>query len=185
MNIYTLVRKAARDSILTSLPEFFPTSVEKSAGIIFSHTNGSEPSIPYVVINILSIEQVGHQTTSTLVNTNQEMDVSAFYEVMIQYSFCGSTAGDMVHTFSHRVSNNPLTFQQQQMNDLAFMRKSTVRRAPQKRDTGWVENFNTDITYNYIFNEQMIIDFVEGVVISEELTDTPSLIKIPETIIYP
>lgn len=180
MNIYTLVRKAARDSILQIFATDFPNTP-----VIFSHQGGAEPSVPYVVINILSIEQVGHQTTSSLVNVTQELDVSAYYEVMVQYSFCGSSAGDMAHSFSHRVSNNPLTFQQQQMNDLAFMRKSTIRRAPQKRDTGWVENFNIDVTYNYIFNEQMLVDFVEGVVISEELTDPPILIKIPETIVYP
>lgn len=170
MNIYTLVRKATRDSILTTLPEFFPTSVEQNAGVIFSHNNGAEPSIPYVVINILSIEQQGRHRTSTLTNTTEELTVSAFYEVMVQYSFCGSTAGDMAHTFSHRVSNNPVAFEEQHRNNLSYMRKSTVRRAPQKRDTVWVENFNIDITYNYIVNEQQLVDVVESVIIQDGIT---------------
>lgn len=185
MNIYTLVRKAARDSILTTLPEFFPTSVEQNAGVIFSHTNGAEPSIPYVVINILSIEQQGHHSTSPLSNIDEEIVSSAFYEVMVQYSFCGSSAGDMAQSFSHRVSNNPLVSMEQQRNKLAFMRKSTVRRAPQKRDTTWVENFNIDITYNYVLNEVVTVDIVEGVVLTTDIDGIEELVKIPETIIYP
>ncbi|MNF65275.1 hypothetical protein D3C85_996080 [compost metagenome] len=184
MNIYSLVRQSVRNSILDIFAVDFPNTP-----IIFSHSGGSEPSVPYVVINILSVDQKGHHSTSTLttvpIDGVGELSVSAFYEVMVQYSFCGTTAGDMAHTFSHRVSNNPLTFLEQQENKLAYMRKSTIRRAPQKRDTSWIENFNIDITYNYVANEQQLVDVVEGFVISDETGDIPVIIKIPDTIVYP
>lgn len=185
MNIYTLVRKATRDSVISLLPEFFPTTVEQNQGIVFSHTGGAEPSIPYLVINILNIEQQGHHSTSSSLNPDNQLVVSALYEATVQYSFLGNSGGDMAHSFSHRISNSPLAFQAQQRSNLAFLSKSQIRRNPQKRDTDWVESFNIDVTYNYIVNEVQTIDFVEGVVLSTDIDGVQELVKIPETIIYP
>jgi hypothetical protein len=185
MSIYTDVRTASRNSIIQSLISYFPTVADQDAGIIFSHLSGAEPSIPYVVINILSIEQQGHHSTSTLTSTAKQLSVAAFYEVMVQYSFSGSTAGSMAHDFSHKVSNSPIVFQEQETSKLAFMRKSTVRRAPQKRDTTWIENFNIDVTYNYVANEMQTIDWVDGIVVDHVINGVTSTQKIPKTITYP
>ena len=65
------------------------------------------------------------------------------------------------------------------------MRKSQIRRAPQKRDTKWVEYHNVDVTFNYVITTNQLIDVVEGVVIADETSEIPVIIKIPESIIYP
>jgi hypothetical protein len=65
------------------------------------------------------------------------------------------------------------------------MRKSQIRRAPQKRDTKWVEYHNVDVTFSYVVITDQLIDAVEGVVIADQASEIPVIIKIPESIIYP
>ena len=177
--IYTDVRAAIRRSALAALSEFVNPIV------IFSNSNGTEPAESYVVVNILNIEQQGHHSTSTLANTNETLTFQVAYEVMVQFSFVGSLSGDMSQSFTQNINNNPLTRLELQRNKLGLMRKSQIRRAPQKRDTKWIEYHNLDVTFNYIVITDQLVDVVEGVVIADEASEIPVIIKIPESIIYP
>lgn len=179
MAVYSDVRKAIRLGAIAALSEF-PT-----VPVIFSNSGGSEPAESYVVINTLSIEQQGRHSTSTLANANDTLTFQVAYEVMTQLSFIGSLSGDMSQSFTQNINNNPLTRLELQRNKLGLMRKSQIRRAPQKRDTKWVEYHNMDITFNYVVITNQLVDVVEGVVIEENLDETPVLIKFPESIIYP
>lgn len=177
--IYTDVRKAIRTASLASLSEF------TNPQIIFSHSNGTEPAESYVVINILNIEQQGHHITSTLVNEDEELSIQAQYEIFVQFSFIGSLSGDMAQSFTQRINNNPVALEELKKNKLGLMRKSQIRRAPQKRETKWVEYHNMDVTFNYTANTDQIVDVVEGVVLEDNTGEIPVIIKIPETIVYP
>lgn len=179
MPIYSDVRQAIRKGIIAALADYPATLVK------FSHDNGDEISSPYVVINILNIVQQGHHSTSTLVNDNGTLTFQVAYEVMVQISFIGSLSGDMSQSFNNNINNNPLTRLELSRNKLGFMRKSQIRRAPQKRDTKWVEYHNLDVTFNYVVITDQLIDAVEGVVIADETSEIPVIIKIPESIIYP
>ena len=179
MPIYTDVRQAIRKGALAALSEYPTTPV------IFSHSNGTEPAESYVVINILNIVQQGHHSTSTLVNDNGTLTFQVAYEVMAQISFIGSLSGEMSQSFNNNINNNPLTRLELGRNKLGFMRKSQIRRAPQKRDTKWVEYHNIDVTFSYIVVTNQLIDSVDGVVIADETSQIPVIIKIPESIIYP
>lgn len=179
MAVYSNVRQAIRLSAIAALSEFPTTPV------IFSNSNGSEPAESYVVVNILSIEQQGHHSTSTLANTNETLTFQVAYEVMCQLNFIGSLSGDMSQSFTQNINNNPLTRLELQRNKLGLMRKSRIRRAPQKRDTKWAEYHNLDVTFNYIVITDQLVDVVEGVVIADEASEIPVIIKIPESIIYP
>ena len=179
MSIYFDVSQAIRKVAKATLLEY-PTSLVK-----FSHDNGDEVPESYVVVNILNIQQQGHHSTSTLLNANETLTFQVAYEVMCQFSFIGSLSGDMSQSFTQNINNNPMTRLELQRNKLGLMRKSQIRRAPQKRDTKWVEYHNMDVTFNYIVITNQTIDPVEGVVIEENLDETPSLIKLPESIIYP
>ena len=84
MNIFTTVRAAIRNVSLVALDEFVNPLV------IYSHSNGSEPAGSYVVVNILSVEQQGHHSSSGLTKSNgldYELSVTAAYEVTCQLSF--------------------------------------------------------------------------------------------------
>lgn len=177
--IYSTLKTALRETTLVALDEY-PTAL-----VIFSHQNGNEPSGSYVTISILNVEQQGGHSTSTLTNTSEELTVTVPYEVLVQFSFVGSSSGDMAYSFNQRINNNPLVFQELSNNKLGVLRKSQVRRAPQKRDTTWVEYHNMDVTFSYFISNQQIIDVVEGVVLEDAISETPIIIKIPESIIYP
>lgn len=196
--LYSDVRKAIRTTALASLSEF------TNPQVIFSHTSGTEPAESYVVVNILSIEQQGKHMSSTLAelsgtygydlgwgqeysesDATYKLSIQVAYEVLVQLSFIGSLSGDMAHSFTQRINNNPVALEELKKNKLGVMRKSQIRRAPQKRDTKWVEYHNMDVTFNYIAQTQQTIDIVEGVVIADETSEIPVIIKIPESIIYP
>jgi len=197
---YSDVRKAIRTAALASLSEF-PT-----APVIFSNSGGTEPAESYAVVNILSINQIGHHSTSTLASistapeafgfdqqwglhwsesTGYFLPVQVCYEILVQFSFIGSLSGDMAQSFTQRINNNPVSLEELKKNKLGLMRKSQIRRAPQKRDTKWVEYHNMDVTFNYIVQTIQLVDVVEGVVIEDTTGEIPVLIKIPESIIYP
>ena len=169
MNIFTTVRSAIRNVSLVALDEFVNPLV------IYSHANGTEPSGSYVVVNILSVDQQGQYTSSGLTKANgldYELSVTAAYEVTCQLSFVGSQSGEMAYSFYQRINNNPLVFEELARNKLGVMRKSQVRRAPQKRDTTWVEYHNLDVTFSYHIVTKQVVDIVEGITVEGVYNDT-------------
>lgn len=169
MNIFTSVRTAIRNVSLKALDEF------TTPLIIYSHANGTEPVGSYVVVNILSVGQVGHHQSSGLAKANglvYDLSVTAAYEVNVQLSFVGSQSGEMAYSFYQRINNNPLVFEELARNNLGVMRKSQVRRAPQKRDTKWVEYHNLDVTFSYHVVTKQVVDIVEGITVEGVYNDT-------------
>lgn len=179
MSVYSLVQTSIRNAALVALNEY------PSAQVIFSHAAGVEPVGSYVVINILSIDQQGHASTSTLTNQSEELTVSGSYEILTQFSFVGKDSGDMAQSFTQRINNNPLSWEANSLNKLGFMRKSQIRRAPQKRDTRWVEYHNIDITFSYTVNTQQVVDIIEAVVIEDNTKIPPIIFTVPPGITLP
>lgn len=185
VNVYSDIRKAIRRAAVQSLIEFFPNTEDQDKYIFFSHTGGSEPANPYVVINILGIEQQGRSQVSSLTDQDSFLSVQAAYEVTVQFGFCGSTAGDMAHSFTQRVNNNPVTMEAFRKESLSVMRKSNLRRVPQKRDTKWVEYFNQDFVFGYIVNTTQIVDYVETTVLEDTSLDPSTIFTVPPNVPIP
>lgn len=161
MNLYIGLRTAIRNVGLVALDEFV------NPNLIFSHQNGNEPAGSYVTISILNVEQQSQHTSSGLVEANltqYEQTITTANEVLCQFSFVGSQSGEMAYSFYQRINNNPLVFEELARNKLGVMRKSQVRRAPQKRDTTWVEYHNLDVTFSYHVVTKQVVDIIEGVV---------------------
>ena len=138
--------------------------------MIFSHQSGNEPSGSYVTVSILNVDQTGRHVSSGLVEANGakfEETIKVSYEVMAQLSFVGSQSGEMAYSFYQRINNNPLVFEELARNKLGVMRKSQVRRAPQKRDTTWVEYHNLDVTFSYHIVTKQVVGIIEAVVIED------------------
>lgn len=171
MSVYSDVRAGVREVALTALITEFPT-----VSVIFSNLNGTEPAESYVVVNILFIDQIGQQRVSTLLDLNEKLSVSAFYEVQVQFSFCGSLSGDMSHTFNYKIGNDPWVKEELLRNNLGYMNKTQVRRNPQKRDTQWVEYHSMDVTFNFTHNVQQTVDVIEHVALEDNLTGTQYII---------
>lgn len=155
-----------------------------TAPIIFSHGNGDEPAESYVVINILNIQQQGHHATSTLTETDRKLPINVAYEALVQYDFVGSLSGNMVHEFNQHLGNNPLVIEEFRKHKIGYMRKSQIRRIPQKRETQWVEYFNIDVTFNYIVNTLQPVDTIETVVIQDVINDVTFTVP-PDAVLPP
>lgn len=176
MAVYSDVRKAIRLGAIAALSEF------PSVPVIFSNSGGSEPAESYVVVNILSIEQQGQASVSTRTTADFKILVQGCYEILCQLSFIGSLSGDMAQSFTQRINNSPVVLEAITKNKLGFMRKSQIRRAPQKRDTKWVEYHNMDVTFNYIVNTEQVVDWFDSVIVDSNLTD---VFTIPEGVVIP
>lgn len=164
-NIYSSVRTAVRNVAVKALDEY-PTTP-----IIFSHQNGAEPEESYVIISILDEQQIGHHSTSSFTEDGTELlTYQTAYEIQVQFSFCGSLSGDLAYTFNNRINNSPWVIEEIARQNLGLMRKSNVRRAPQKRETRWVEFHNMTVTFNYILVTQEIVDVVEHILLSDDIT---------------
>lgn len=177
MSVYSDVRTSIRKGALVALQEF------TNPQVIFSHANGAEPAESYVVINILQVEQVGKGYTSTLVNELDELTIQANYNIYVQFSFLGSKSGEMSQVFTQQL-NNVLVREEWQRNSINLRTKTNIRRAPQKRDTKWVEYHNMDVVFTYAVNTQQIVDVVEAVIIVDELTGEVFTVP-PDFIITP
>lgn len=152
--------------------------------IIFSHSNGTEPVDTYLSINIIDMQQIGHNSTPALTRENSILDIRVVYEVMVQFSFFGAEAGNVAHSFTQRINNNPIVFEELSKNKLGVMRKTTLRRNPQKRDTQWVEAFNMDVTFSYILNTPQVVETVEIVVLQDEYSGEVFTVP-PDAVINP
>lgn len=157
--VYSSLRASLRNVALAALAEY------PNVKVIFSHQrDGTEPAGSYVVVGILSVDQQGHATTSTFTNPSEKLKIQSSYEVKCQFSFVGSDSGNLAYSFNQRINNNPNVIMALSKNNLGFMRKSQVRRAPQKRDTTWVEYHNTDVTFSYtVVSEELIAATIQGV----------------------
>lgn len=176
MSIYSSMRTAVRIGTEEALIQSgFPT-----IPVIYSHQNGSEPATSYVVIQIVSLMQKGRTEESTLVDEStpeKNITFKNHYEGTIQFSFAGSNAPDMATEFLNTIPNNVVVREAYQKNNLAPIRKSTLRRAPQKRDTKWVEFFNLDVTFSYAIYTNQTIDWVEHVRFVDE--NSGEIITVP------
>jgi hypothetical protein len=165
MAVYTDVRTGLRNIAVAALSEF------TSPQVIFSNSSGTEPSGSYVVVNILAIEQIGHRSNSSKLDSLGRLSTMVSYEVQAQYSFIGSASGDMAQSFTQRINNNQTSLNAQTANNLRVMRKSSLRRAPQLRDTKWVEYHNIDVTFSYNVVTQEAVDEIDVVIIQNQATN--------------
>ena len=163
-SIYEKLENAVRDVSLLANKNHPDTPV------IFSHQNGSEPPQTFISVNLLRVEQQGKSSIAGRLNRDDTLDVRVVYDALVQISFLGDEAGKIAHDFLHYF-NSPETLEAMSKHKVALLRKTSLRRNPQRRDTRWVESFNFDATFNYIVNTPELITPVEHIVIDESYAD--------------
>src|SRR5690606_18522426 len=109
MSVYSKIRDALYDGSTSLLQR-----TEYSPIVIFSHGNGLEPTNDYIVINILGLEQTGRVFNSSLTDgvassTGLKSHFQSFHEARVQFSFYGSSAGDICDTFHRYITNYTMT----------------------------------------------------------------------------
>ena len=160
-SLYTQLEDAVRAVALIA------NTNNSSTPIIFSHQPGSEPATSYIVINVLAIDQIGGSSISALLNKNNKTDVRVVYEALVQFSFYGPASGKISNDFYHLL-NSPSALEAMSKENIALMRKTRLRRNPQRRETQWIDSFNFDTTFNYIVNTPVTAVPIEHVVIEEQ-----------------
>lgn len=183
MSIYSEVRQALRKGTLVVLADYFPTTLSQDKGIIFSHTGGTEPTTPYVVIQIIKVNQEGRTSCSTAAGeVDEKLTIVNHYKITAQFSFIGTLAGDMAYDFDNAIINNTVIREAFQKFDLAPVEKSTLRRVPALRNTTWIEYENLDVTFSYAVKSTQAVDIVEHIVLKyseDENPDTEETLYIP------
>lgn len=165
MNPYDLIKQSLYNSI---------TKIVTNNPVIHSHQGKPEPSGTYVAINVLRLDRVGMEYDSTYAgeistgSDTYEIDSRNEYEAVVRLMFVGKDSGNIAHHFDV-VMDNPAARFYFGTENLAVMRKSEVRRVPEKRDTEWVENFTLDIFFSYAVETAQPIDIIETVTWNEKI----------------
>lgn len=180
MSSYEDLQQGIRNLCITSLVEYFPTQEDQDELIFFTHDNGPEPSRPYVSINILGVSQQGHKSTSSHLREDQlTLSTQVNYEVTVQFGFSGSTSGLLAQEFTQRINNTPTVIDGYKTHKVGVMRKTNIRRIPQKRETLWIDYFNLDVVFSYALVTKESIDYIESAVI-ENVTYEDTF-RVPES----
>lgn len=178
MSIYSSMRSAVRLGTVEALKQ----AGYSTTPVIYSHQNAPEPSSSYVVVQVVNINQVGRKEEATFTDDSvpkKNLIYKNHYEAVIQFTFAGTDAPDMGTEFHNSILGSVVVREAYQKNHLAPIRKSGLRRSPQKRDTQWVEFFNVDVTFSYMVYTKQEIDWVDHVSIvdvnSGEIITVPPL----------
>ena len=177
MSIYSSIKTALRLGTIEALKQSGFTNTP----VIYSHQNGTEPTDSYVVIQIVSLNQIGHSQTDAVTDdspVNKKITYKTYYESLVQFTFAGSSGPEIAHEFLNAIPNNIVVREAYQKNNLSPVRKSLLRRAPQKRDTKWVEFLNLDVTFSYMVKTTQTMDWVDHVIVVD--TQTGEILTIPE-----
>lgn len=155
MSLYDNLRSA----LYTSTKIYIPNN-----DVIFSHQGGQEPNGTYLAINILKIDKIGMEDESTYASPDPNTTITSknVYEATVRYMFVGQDSGNLAYDFEASIDNSAARFAFGGQN-LAIMRKSEVRRVPEKRDTTYVDNFTLDVIFSYGTTNVQSIDIIENV----------------------
>lgn len=179
MSIYSDLRQALRLGTIVVLKDYFPTTNTQNAGIIFSHTGGTEPSTPYVVIQIVKVNQEGRTSYSSAASDDEKLTIVNHYKITAQFSFIGTLAGDMAYDFNNAITNNVVMWEAFQKYNLTPVEKSTLRRVPALRNTTWIEYENLDVVFTYAVKTTQAVDIVERIILKYPDSDEEETLYIP------
>jgi hypothetical protein len=174
MSLYDTILATTKSTLIQSLSEYPDTQV------IYRDESGAEPKRTYATVYLLSLEQTGGTTTSSRLDEDLTYYYQTPYEATVQYSFYGKDAPSIAYSSHMRMANSVLNRESSQASNMSIIRKSPVRRIPQKRDTKYVEMCTYDVTYSFISGFTQVLQPIEQVVIEDTIQDV--VISIPADI---
>jgi len=173
MNIYSDLREKLYDSLAVIFP---------STQIIQAYTNGPEPKTPYITFDIGNVKQEGQEYLSTFATSMGEQQIFSTYTCRVRLEFASRAddfrAADLANDFYYKVdyTSTQETFLK---NALSFMRKSSVRKVPKKRETDWYMFYQIDLYFGYQVESNQDVDIIESVEILGDYKTFQQSIQIP------
>ena len=138
--------------------------------VIISHQNGVEPPKDYVVINTLSIVATGRadaQNNAMIFNNGGIKQYSVQnYEVSVQLTFVGVSAGNNATLYHSQYSGNVAAREIYTKNNLAIRRRTGIRRTPQQREGIWVNAFAFDLTLGFAVRTSQELDWADYITVN-------------------
>lgn len=172
------IHSVTEDNLYDATRKVLDTLGFTSVSVVFSNENALEPSKTYCVINILDIQQRGYRDEGTYLTPNPDDADSPFlefivhYTVLTQFSFIGLSAGDAGMDFRHNLVNNRKCVDIYRAYNFGMLEKSSLRRAPQMRETNWVDGYNMDINLSFAVNTKQVTDWVDTIAVNDRTLQT-------------
>lgn len=162
-------------SLYDSVREVLDNLGYQKVPVVYANQNVLEPSKTYCVINILDFVQNGYRDEGTFISQDpsQEdpnvLDTISHYSIPTQFSFIGESAGNVSHDFRHNTINNRKAYESFMKRNFGLLQRSSLRKAPQLRETEWVAGFNMDISFSFAIHTRQSYDWVEFININGEV----------------
>lgn len=162
MNIYTSLQNSVYDSLATLFP---------NTTIVQAYTNGPEPKSPYIVFDLYSVKQQGQEYVETYVTPDGLQQIYSHYSCLIRLEFAAPTqdfraaelANEMYFKVDYTTSQEVFL-----RNNLSYLRKSSIRKIPKKRDTDWWMFYQIDLHFGYQVEARQNTGVIESVEIKGE-----------------
>lgn len=120
--------------------------------VIVSHESGQEVEGNYVVLQVITLNDVGSAWKSTNLNDRGSTGVSeihSFYEALIGFRFYGDTVGGSAIKFDAMVKNSEQTRWLYQLEGLSALNKTSLRRVPVLKEKKWHNAFSMDVNFTF------------------------------------
>lgn len=141
--------------------------------IVYTMTGSPETINTYCLIDILNIEQFGRSDEGTFINPKGDtLEFITHYKIYFQVATRGDSAPSVASSLHHNM-NNRKCFEEFHKRNLGVLNKSPLRRAPQLRETRWVEGYNFDMNMTFSIFTRQSFDWVEYITINGEVFKVP------------
>lgn len=159
MGFYSQLETSLRQTCDLIFPDLSP------ANIIFSQQDGPEPKGTYIDIDIISLDQIGLSSTSTLTNVAEELTIDTEYEALVRFIFTGRDSDTFATEFNLAL-DNVFYWEQIRAKNLGIMRKAKVQRIPDKRETTIIKRFSLDVTFSFVAEVMQKVPVVDRIEIT-------------------
>lgn len=161
------------DTLYDSLRAILDINGFNNVPIIYSMSNSPETLNTYCLIDILNIEQVGRSDEGTFIVPQTEvLEFNTHYKIYIQLASRGDSSSSVASSLHHNM-NNRKCYEEFHKRNLAILNKSNLRRAPQLRETRWVDGYNFDMNLTFSIFTRQSFDWVEYITVNGEVFKVP------------
>ena len=134
--------------------------------VIVSHESGQEIKGNYVVLQIITMDDVGSAWKSTNLNSRAGKNISeihSFYEVLVGFRFFGDTVGGSAIKFDAMVKNSEQMRWLYQLEGLSSLNKTSLRRIPVLKEEKWHNAFSLDVKFTYSLLSEEEVGWIDKV----------------------
>lgn len=164
-------------SLYTSVRDTLDAIGLEEVEVWYGRYDALEPSKTYCILHLLEVRDVGLTSENYHYDEVNEDFISStvtFLSAYVQFSVVGESSALVSSKLRQNIINNRKHHDKFLKNGLGITNRSSLRRVPQKTDTGWMDAFNFDITFSFSFiYSEGDVDFfdkveIEGKVYSPE-----------------